>query len=320
LNNPGQKYLSDKIKTKSKELGFYACGISKAAYLPEDADRLSKWLQEGKHAEMKYMENHFEKRTDPRKLLENAKSVISILFNYYPEKQLPEQNNYKISKYAYGTDYHFVLKRKLKELIAWIKTQVTDMNARAFVDSAPVLDRAWAAKSGLGWIGKNTCLITKEQGSFFFIGEIITDLELEYDHKMVPNHCGGCTRCIDACPTNALEPYKLDSNKCISYLTIEYKGEEIPERFKGQFDPEGSGWIFGCDICQDVCPWNRMAEPHNEPEFKLTDQLIKITKPEWEELTKERFSEIFKNSPVKRTGYTGLKRNIKFLSESKKKG
>lgn len=314
MNNPDQKYLSDQIKTKAKELGFYACGISKAAYLPEDADRLSKWLQEGKQAEMKYMENHFEKRTDPRKLLENAKSVISVLYNYYPEKQLPETNNYKISKYAYGTDYHFVLKRKLKDLIAVINTEVPNMNARAFVDSAPVLDRTWAARSGQGWIGKNTCLITKEQGSYFFIGEIITDLELEYDHKMEPNHCGSCTRCIDACPTNALEPYKLDSNKCISYWTIEYKGEKIPERFKGQFDPEGSGWIFGCDICQDVCPWNRFSESHGEPEFKLSDQLIKITKPEWETLTKEQFNKFFKNSPVKRARYKGLKRNINLLN------
>ncbi len=259
------KYLSDQIKTRAKELGFYTCGISKASFLPEDAQRLTKWLQDGKQAEMKYMENHFEKRTDPRKLVEGAKSVISVLFNYYPEKQLHEQNNYKISKYAYGTDYHFVLKKKLKDLIAFLNKEVLDLNARAFVDSAPVLDRAWAARSGLGWIGKNTCLITKEQGSYFFIGEIITDLELDYDKKIVPNHCGGCTRCIDACPTNALEPYSLDSNKCISNWTIEYKGEKIPEKFNGKFHD----WIFGCDICQDVCPWNRLSEPHNEPEFKL---------------------------------------------------
>jgi epoxyqueuosine reductase len=292
-------------------MGFYTCGISKAAFLPDDSVRLTKWLEEGKHAEMKYMENHFEKRTDPRKLLEGAKSVISVLFNYYPETKLPEENNYKISKYACGSDYHFVLKRKLKDLIAFINSLVPNMNARAFVDSAPVLDRAWAAKSGLGWIGKNTCLITKEQGSYFFIGEIITDLELDDDKKIVPNHCGGCTRCIDACPTDALEPYNLDSNKCISNWTIEYKGEEIPEKFKGKFHD----WIFGCDICQDVCPWNRLSEPHNEPEFKLSDSILKITKADWEELPKEKFNKIFKNSPVKRTGYAGLKRNINFLSE-----
>jgi len=312
LKKPDQKYLSDLIKTKAKALGFYSCGISKATHLPEDAEHLSKWLQDGKHAEMTYMENHFEKRTDPRKLMEGTKSVISVLFNYYPEKQLPDQNNYKISKYAYGTDYHFVLKKKLKDLITFINTEEPGVNARAFVDSAPVLDRAWAAKSGLGWIGKNTCLITKEQGSYFFIGEIITDQELDYDKKVVPNHCGGCSRCIDACPTNALKEYTLDSNKCISNWTIEYKGKEIPEKFEGNF----RDWIFGCDICQDVCPWNRLSEPHNEPEFKLSDQLLKITKPEWEKLTEERFSEIFKNSPVKRTGYKGLKRNIRFLSSS----
>ena len=304
------KNLSDNIKAKAKELGFYACGFSKATFLPEDAEQLKKWLQDGKHAEMKYMENHFEKRTDPRKLLDGAKSVISVLFNYYPEKQLPEQNNFKISKYAYGTDYHFVMKHKLKDLIAFINSEVP-INARAFVDSAPVLDRAWAARSGLGWIGKNTCLITKEQGSFFFIGEIIIDLELDYDNKLVPNHCGGCTRCIDACPTNALEPHNLNSNKCISNWTIENKGENIPEKFEGKFQD----WIFGCDICQDVCPWNRLSEPHNEPEFILSDQLLKITKPEWETLTKEKFNELFKNSPVKRTGYKGLKRNIKFFSK-----
>jgi epoxyqueuosine reductase len=240
-----------------------------------------------------------------------AKSVISVLFNYFPEQQLPEKSNYKISKYAYGTDYHFVLKKKLKDLIAFIQSEQPDTYARAFVDSAPVLDRAWAARSGLGWIGKNTCLITKEQGSYFFIGEIITDLKLAYDKKMVPNHCGGCTRCIDACPTNALEPHNLDSTKCISYLTIEYKGEQIPEKFKHQFND----WIFGCDICQDVCPWNRLSEIHHEPEFNLSDQLLKITKPEWEELSKEQFNEVFKNSPVKRTGYKGLKRNIQFLKE-----
>lgn len=312
MENQNLKYLSDQIKTKAKELGFYACGISKAAYLPEDADRLSKWLQEGKHAEMKYMENHFEKRTDPCKLLENAKSVISVLFNYYPEKQLPEKNNYKISKYAYGTDYHFVLKRKLKDLIAFINTEAPNISARAFVDSAPVLDRAWAARSGLGWIGKNTCLITKEQGSYFFIGEIITNLELDYDKKAVPNHCGGCTRCIDSCPTNALEPYNLDANKCISNWTIEYKGEELPEKFKNKFND----WIFGCDICQDVCPWNRLSESHNEPAFKLSDHVLKFTKSDWEELNKERFTELFKRSPIKRAGFEGLKRNIIFLNNN----
>lgn len=312
LKKPDKKYLSEKIKTRAKDIGFYACGISKADYLKEDAGRLSKWLNEGRHAEMKYMENHFEKRSDPRKLLEDAKSVISVLYNYYPSKQFAGQNNYKISKYALGTDYHFVLKRKLKELIACLKNEVPDMKARAFVDSAPVLERAWAVRSGLGWIGKNTCLITKEQGSYFFIGEIITDLELDYNLKTESNHCGTCTRCIEACPTKALEPYSLNSGKCISYLTIEYKGEKIPDKFKGLFHDR----MFGCDICQDVCPWNRFSRSHDEPEFKLSDQLLKITKPEWEVMTKEMFNKLFKNSPVKRTGYDGLKRNIEFLADS----
>ena len=220
-----KKFLSDSIKNKAVELGFFSCGISKAGYLEEDADRLRKWLGNGFHSGMSYMANHFNKRTDPRNLVENAKSVISVLYNYAPKQMIPEDDNYKISIYAYGKDYHYVLKRKLKELITFIRKEAGEVNARAFVDSAPVLDRAWAARGGLGWIGKNTCLITKEQGSYFFIGEIITDMELEYDERTVANYCGGCTRCIDACPTDALKPYELDANKCISNLTIELTSE-----------------------------------------------------------------------------------------------
>ena len=257
------------------------------------------------------MENHFEKRTDPRKLFENAKSVISVLYNYFPKTIIPEDNNYKISKYAYGKDYHFVIKRKLNELIEYIRKEVGEINARAYVDSAPVLDRAWAARAGLGWIGKNTNLITKERGSFFFIGEIITDLELHYEDKPIPKNCGHCTKCIEACPTHALRPYEVNANKCISYLTIENKDEKLPEDLKGKFND----WIFGCDICQDVCPWNQKSEPHNEPAFEPVEELLKLRKSEWENLSEEEFRKIFKDSPVKRTKYKGLMRNIRFVQE-----
>jgi epoxyqueuosine reductase len=231
------------------------------------------------------------------------------LYNYSPKETIPEKENFKISKYAYGTDYHFILKRKLKDLIVYIEELAPNSSSRAFVDSAPVLDRAWAARAGLGWIGKNTMLITKKQGSYFFIGEIITDLELDYKNETVPNQCGGCTRCIEACPTQALEPYILDSRKCISYWTIEHKGATIPEKFKDKFE----NYIFGCDICQDVCPWNRLSEPHMEPAFEPKEELLEIKKADWEVLTKEKFNALFKNSPVKRTKFEGLKRNIKFL-------
>ncbi|MBN2172554.1 MAG: tRNA epoxyqueuosine(34) reductase QueG [Bacteroidales bacterium] len=303
--------LSKQIKQKAKELGFYDCGIAKAGFIKGDAERLKKWLDEGKQAEMAYMENHFEKRTDPGKLLEGAKSVISVLYNYYPHEHLKEENNYKISRYAYGTDYHLVLKKKLKKLIVFIKTIKADVSARAFVDSAPVLERSWAARAGLGWIGKNTCLITKEQGSYFFIGEIVTDLELDYDRKMVPNHCGGCTRCLDACPTRALSKDGLDANKCISYWTIEFKGESLPDSLQDNF----GDWIFGCDVCQQICPWNRLSEPHNEPKFDLTQELLKMRKPDWEKLSEIEFVEVFKGSAVKRTKYKGLMRNIHFVKK-----
>ncbi len=305
--------LSNKIKAKAKDLGFYDCGISRADRLSADAERLKKWLDEGRQAGMGYMENHFEKRTDPRKLFENAKSVLSVLYNYFPGRNLPEEDNYKISKYAYGKDYHFIIKEKLTLLIEFIKTEAGEINARAFTDSAPVLDRAWAARAGLGWIGKNTNLITKKQGSFFFIGEIITDLELEYDEKRIENYCGTCTKCIDACPTGALQPYQVDARNCISFLTIENKEETISPEFKGKFED----WIFGCDICQDVCPWNRFSRPHSEPGFDPPDILMHFGKTDWENLSKEQFNKIFKDSPVKRSKYKGLLRNINFVKMDK---
>ena len=303
--------LNIRIKDKAADLGFLACGISKANFLPEDAERVRNWLNKGFNAEMGYMENHFEKRLDPVKLLEGAKSVISVLFNYFPKEIIPVEDNYKISKYAYGKDYHFVMKDKLKELLKFIEEETGESNSRAFVDSAPVLDRAWAAKSGLGWIGKNTNLITKEQGSFFFIGEIITALELDYSDRPIPKSCGHCTKCIEACPTHALRPYEVNANKCISYLTIENKGDRIPEELKGKFED----WIFGCDICQDVCPWNRFSIANIEPEFEPNDQLMKMRKSDWENLTEEQFRTVFKASPVKRTKYKGLIRNIGFVKD-----
>lgn len=302
--------FTNALKSKSKELGFQACGIAEAGFLEEDAARLRPWLDKNRHGEMKYMENYFDKRTDPSKLLPGAKSVIVLLYSYYPEKSIETENNYKISKYAYGADYHFVIKKKLKELIQFLTAQHAGCSARAFVDSAPVLERAWAQKAGLGWIGKNTCLITKEKGSYFFIAEIITDLILDYDHKAVPNHCGGCTRCLNACPTGALDPDGLDATRCISYLTIEYRNDQLPAEYRGQMND----WIFGCDICQDVCPWNRLSEPHNQPEFNAGDNLRAMRKKDWEDLDEPRFRELFRGSAVKRTTFKGLKRNIGFAA------
>ena len=299
-----------KIKQKAFALGFSAIGISKVDFLEKESNQLKEWLENGFHGEMKYMENNFEKRTDPRKLVEGAKSVISVLLNYYPkEKQV--ENTYKISKYAYGKDYHIVVKDKLKNLLEFIQTEIEDVNGRVFVDSAPVMDKVWAAKSGLGWIGKNTNLISKEYGSFVLIGELIIDLELEYDDS-VKDYCGSCTKCIQACPTNALSPYKIDARKCISYLTIEKKGE-IPEKFKGKWN----NWIFGCDICQDVCPWNSKANYHDESQFKITEELKNLTKEDWQSLDKERFKKLFRNSAIERTKFEGLKRNIDFVEIKK---
>jgi epoxyqueuosine reductase len=284
-----------------------SCGISKAGFLEQEAPRLEAWLNQNRHGQMQYMENHFDKRLDPTKLVECSKSVISLLLNYYPEHHQRE-DSYKISKYAYGTDYHFVIKDKLKELLYCIQEQVGDVHGRAFVDSAPVLDKAWAAKSGLGWIGKHSNLLSKQAGSLYFIAELIVDLDLDYDTP-VTDHCGSCTACIDACPTQAIvEPYKVDGSKCISYFTIELKNE-IPSSVSGQFDH----WMFGCDVCQDVCPWNRFSKAHKEPLFDPHPDILSNSKKDWEEITQEVFSEIFKKSPLKRTKFEGLRRNIEFL-------
>jgi epoxyqueuosine reductase len=286
-----------------------SCGISKAGFLEEEAPRLEKWLNEGRHGQMQYMENHFDKRLNPTLLVDGAKSVISLLLNYYPEETQLD-NTYKISKYAYGQDYHFVIKSKLKELLHSIQEHIGEVGGRAFVDSAPVLDKAWAAKSGLGWVGKNSNLLSKQVGSFFFIAELIVDIELEYDTP-VTDHCGSCTACLDACPTQAIiEPYVVDGSKCISYFTIELK-DNLPNELKGSFD----NWAFGCDVCQDVCPWNRFSKPHREPLFNPHPDLLSMTKKDWEEITEDTFRKVFKNSAVKRTKFDGLKRNINFLKE-----
>lgn len=298
------------IKEEAKRLGFLSCGISKAEFLEQEAPRLEKWLHQNRNGQMSYMENHFDKRLDPTKLVEGSKSVVSLLLNYYPSEKQKDQDAPKISKYAYGTDYHFVIKDKLKQLLDFISEEIGEVHGRAFVDSAPVLDKAWAAKSGLGWIGKNSNLLTQKVGSFYFIAELILDLDLEYDTP-VTDHCGTCTACIDACPTQAIvEPYVVDGSKCISYFTIELK-EEIPDSYKGQFD----NWMFGCDVCQDVCPWNRFSKAHSEPLFNPKPDLLQMTKKDWEEITQEVFSKIFQKSAVKRTKFSGLTRNIRFLKD-----
>ena len=295
------------IKSEAQRLGFLSCGISKSGFLEAEAPRLEKWLNQNQHGQMSYMENHFDKRLNPSLLVDDAKSVVSLLLNYYPSETQIE-DTYKISKYAYGQDYHFVIKEKLKELLFSIQENIGEVSGRAFVDSAPVLDKAWAAKSGLGWIGKNSNLITKTIGSFYFIAELIIDLELDYDHATT-DHCGSCTACLDACPTEAIvAPFVVDGSKCISYFTIELK-DNLPQEMKGKFDD----WAFGCDVCQDVCPWNRFSKSHSEPLFNPNPELLSMTKKDWEEITKETFETVFKNSAVKRTKWEGLKRNISFL-------
>ena len=296
------------IKDKATELGFFYCGFSKADFLEEEAPRLENWLNLNYQGKMSYMANYFDKRLDPRLLVDDAKTVVSLLLNYYPEEKQHSESP-KISKYAYGEDYHTVIKDKLKELIQFLKENIGDVNGRAFVDSAPVMDKAWAKKSGLGWIGKNSNLIHPKEGSFFFIAELIIDLEIEPDGPM-KDYCGTCTKCIDACPTDAIvQPYLVDGSKCISYLTIELKDELLPSEFKGKMD----NWMFGCDICQDVCPWNRFSKITQEPRFIPNPLLLELNSTEWKELNEEVFNQMFKLSAVKRTKYNGLKRNIKFL-------
>jgi len=306
--NLKEKY-TQMIKTEAIRLGFLSCGISKAGFLEEEAPKLEEWLKNDFHGEMKYMENHFDKRLDPRLLVDEAKSVISLSYNYYPEEHQRE-DSYKIAKYAYGQDYHHVIKAKLKELSVFIQEQIGDVQGRAFVDSAPVMERSWAKKAGIGWEGKHSLILQKQQGSFFFLSELVVDLELEYDTPMT-DHCGTCTKCIDACPTEAILPNNtVDGGKCISYFTIELK-ESIPNDFKGGFDD----WMFGCDICQDVCPWNRFSVPHNEPLFTPKSGLLNMNKKDWEEITEEVFGKVFQKSAVKRAKFTGLQRNISFLKK-----
>jgi len=300
---------SDMIKTEAQNLGFMFCGIAKAEFLEQEAPRLEDWLKKGMHGEMQYMENHFDKRLDPRLLVDGAKSVISLGLNYYTDNDQQDPLAPKISRYAYGADYHHVIKDKLKQLLNVINEKIGEVGGRAFVDSAPVLDRAWAKKAGMGWIGKNGNLINKKVGSFFFLAELIIDLELEYDIEPTADHCGSCTRCVDACPTDAIVgPYIVDGSRCISYLTIELKNE-IPAEFKGKMD----NWMFGCDICQDVCPWNKFSVLHNEPSFTPHSELLGMKQTDWEDITHETFQKVFKNSAVKRTKFDGLKRNIEFL-------
>ncbi|MBC7745664.1 MAG: tRNA epoxyqueuosine(34) reductase QueG [Flavobacterium sp.] len=297
------------IKQKASDLGFMFCGISKAGFLEEEAPRLENWLNNQFHGEMSYMENHFDKRLDPTKLVEGARSVISLALNYYTKDGQLDPEAPLISKYAFGTDYHLVIKEKLKLLMYYIKEAIGEVNGRAFVDSAPVLDKAWAKKAGFGWIGKNSNLINKHTGSFFFLAELITDLDLIYDVNPTQDYCGTCTRCIDACPTEAIvAPYIVDGSRCISYLTIELKNE-LPKTFTDKT----ANWMFGCDICQDVCPWNKFSIPHTEPDFQPHADLLGMRKADWEEITEDTFRKIFKNSAVKRTKFSGLKRNIKFL-------
>lgn len=300
------------ISQKAKELGFFHIGFSKAAFLEEEAPRLEQWLAKNYHGKMSYMANHFDKRLDPRLLVDDAKTVISLLFNYYTDQKQEDSEAPKISKYAYGEDYHHVIKDKLKELIAYIQEEIGEVNGRGFVDSAPVMDKAWAKKAGLGWIGKNANLITRQQGSFFFIADLIVDLEIEADGP-ITDFCGTCTRCIDACPTDAIvQPYVVDGSKCVSYLTIELKDELLPKEFAGKMD----NWMFGCDICQDVCPWNRFSVLHNEERFQPSTELLNLSKDDWQNLQEDGFQVLFQRSAVKRTKYHGLKRNITFLKRN----
>ena len=296
------------IKSKALDLGFSFCGISKAEFLKDEAPQLEEWLKRNYQGKMSYLENHFEKRLDPRLLVPGAKSIISLIYNYFPKSDLGRTHELKVSKYAYGEDYHIVVKEKLNALIQSIRDDIGDVGGRAFVDSAPVMERAWAKRSGIGWIGKNSLLLNREMGSFFFLAELILDLDLEYDNA-IKDYCGSCTACMDACPTDAIaEPYVVDGSKCISYFTIELK-DEIPAEVKGKF----SNWIFGCDICQDVCPWNSFSKPHNEERFQPSPEFQGMTKQQWIEITEEVFKEVFGKSALQRTKFSGLKRNVSFV-------
>lgn len=300
------------VKSTAQELGFSYCGIAAAERLDEEAPRLEEWLRRGHQGEMSYLERHFDKRLNPALLVPGAKTVISLLYNYFPAKELQSPSGLKISKYAYGNDYHSVVRDRLKDFLNRIRLTVGDIQGRAFVDSAPVLERAWAQRSGLGWIGKNSLLLNRRQGSFFFLAELIVDLPLLADGP-IHDYCGSCTACMDACPTSAIpDPYVVDGSRCISYFTIELK-EQLPAAMKGKF----ADWIFGCDICQDVCPWNRFSKPHEEPAFQPSAELESLSKNDWKELTEEVFSQVFGKSAVTRTGYQGLKRNLKFVREGK---
>lgn len=305
-------YYTPLIRQEARRLGFDTIGIAQARRLDEEARRLESWLQQGLHGKMQYLENHFEMRVDPTQLVENAKSVICLTYNYYTHETQTDPDAPKIAKYAYGKDYHIVIKDKLKTLLNFIQEHISEVNGRCFVDSAPVLERDWAKRAGVGWTGKNTLLIHPRKGSYCFLAELIIDVELEYDYPM-RDHCGTCTRCIDACPTEAISPqgYLVDGSKCISYFTIELK-EAIPEEYQGKFD----NWMFGCDICQEVCPWNRFSTPHAEPAFEPHPDLLNMKKTEWEEITEEVFRKVFKDSAVKRTKFSGLKRNIDFLRKN----
>lgn len=306
-----KQHYAHLIKAKATKFGFQECGISVAGFLEEDAFPFETWLKNGYQGEMSYMENNFDKRLDPRLLVEGAKSVISLSYNYFPETELPVLETFKISKYAYGQDYHMVIKDILKEMVAELREEIGDFTCRIFTDSAPVLERCWARKSGLGWVGKNANLITKQAGSFYFLAEIICDLDLAADH-ITTDHCGSCRKCIDACPTGAIVNERIvDGSKCISYATIELKNE-IPDFFNDKMQD----WMFGCDICQDVCPWNRFSKPHHQEKFKVNPVLTGFRKKDWQELSQELFSTVFTKSPVKRTKFAGLKRNIDFLSNA----
>jgi epoxyqueuosine reductase len=303
--------LTQQIKSKADELGFFLCAVAKAAFMDTEARNLENWLNQNYHGEMSYMANHFDKRVDPTLLVPGAKSVISLAYNYFNTKEQEDDSAPKISRYAYGKDYHKVVRKKMNSLFDFIQSISGEISGRVFVDSAPVLERDWARRSGNGWVGKNTMLIHPKKGSYFFLGEIILDLELDYDAP-IKDYCGTCTKCIDACPTDAISPqgYFMDGSKCISYLTIELKSS-LPESYQSKME----GWMFGCDICQQVCPWNRFSTPHTEEQFNPKPELLSMTKKEWQDLSEPIFNELFEGSAVKRTKYEGLKRNIRFLIE-----